>query len=156
MVLALGFIWAYVGGFLPTKFLYGSLIILILAFTVRSLPIGCRVMTGTMHQIGNELEESSRVLGASWFETFRRILAPLLIPSAISVWILVFMITVSDLSTAILLSGPDSQVLSVLMFDYYWARERTAALVIGVINTALVLGVAVVARFVASKQELSS
>jgi iron(III) transport system permease protein len=156
LVLGLGFIWAYVGGFLPTRFLYGTLWILIIAFLVRSMPMGCRVMTGTMHQLANELEESSRVLGGSWLYTFRRIMIPLIIPSAITVWILTFMITAGDLTTAILLIGPGTEVLPVLMFEYYTVWARTEAVAIGVINTFLILGIAVLFQFLGSKLELPS
>jgi len=156
MVLALGFIWAYVGGFMPTKFLYGTLLLMILAFIVRSFPIGCRVMTGTMHQIGKELEESSRVLGGSWFQTFRRIIFPLIIPSAISVWIIVFLLCVADLATAVLLAGPESRVFSTVMFDYWLQYDLSRAMVVGVVNVALVLSVAAIFRLLASKMELPS
>ncbi|MDO8635612.1 MAG: iron ABC transporter permease, partial [Dehalococcoidia bacterium] len=77
MVMALGFLWAYVGG-IPLPFtIYGTIYLVILVLVVRDLPFGVRVMNSTMVQLGNELEESARVMGGSWFYTFRKIIAPL-------------------------------------------------------------------------------
>ena len=45
------------------------------------MPLGTRLMSGVMVQLGRELEESSRVHGASWPYTFTHIIAPLLKPA---------------------------------------------------------------------------
>jgi iron(III) transport system permease protein len=64
---------------------------MMLAMIVRSLPLGVRAMNGAMIKLGSELEESSRVLGASWLYTIRRVVVPLVTPGFIAVWLLVFL-----------------------------------------------------------------
>lgn len=152
LVLALGFLWAYQGGIPFLGFLFGTIWLLMLVFLVKGLPLGIRTMNGAMYQLGNELEESSRVLGASWTHTFRRILLPLLSPAAIATWIILFTLTVRDLVTVIFLYTPQSRLLSVLFFEYWIAGQYESATVLGLILTVIMLALALVARWVGSKQ----
>lgn len=156
LVLAIGFLWAYVGGLPFLRFIYGSIWLLMLVFLVRGLPLGVRVMNGAMVQMGNELEESSRVLGGSWIYTFRRILAPLLSGSFISAWIIVFMLTARDLVTVVLLYTPSSRLLTTKLFEHWTVGEYERATVVGLILTLLTLIVALIARFIGTKQQVVS
>ena len=153
MVISLGFLWAYVGG-IPLPFtLYGTIYLIVLVLTVRDLPFGVRVMNSTMVQVGNELEESSRVLGASWLYTFRKIIAPLITPAFIATWIIVFVTAIKSLGTVLFLVSTKTRPLSVLMFEYWMGggfAER--ALVVGIIETFLVLALAIGARMLGAKQ----
>ncbi|MBF8264666.1 MAG: iron ABC transporter permease [Dehalococcoidia bacterium] len=154
LVLAIGFLWAFVGGLPIFVFLRGTLWLMMLAFVVRGMPTGVRVMNGAMIQVGTELEESSRVLGASWVYTFRRIIAPLLTPSFISAWILLFLLSVRDLVTVVFLYSSKSRVLSIIMFEHWWAGEYERANVVGLILTILLLGLAMIAKNVGARQEV--
>lgn len=154
LVLALGFLWAYAGG-IPLPFtLYGTLWLMMLAFVVRGLPLGVRIMNGAMVQQGKELEESSRVLGASWFYTFRRVVAPLLSPAFVSAWIVLFLLAMRDLVTVIFLYSARSRVLSVLMFEYWGGGEYERAVAIGLVLGVLLITFALIARFLGSRQEI--
>lgn len=160
LVLALCFLWAYVGGigsFINEYFgimIYGSLGLLMLAMVVKGLPLGVRAMNGAMIQLGSELEESSRVLGASWFTTVRRIVAPLVAPGFIAAWLLLFSIAARNLSTIILLYTPNSRTLSVLSFEYWQAGTRGASLVSGLILTGVVLAVSLIGVYVRVRNEV--
>lgn len=158
LVLALGFMWAYIGGpaFLNLKILYGTIWLMMIIFIVRGLPLGVRVMHGAMVQLGSELEESSRVLGASWTYTFRRIVAPLLSPSFIGAWIIIFLLTVRDLVTVILIYTPKSRLLTVELFANWTAGQYERATVLGLVLTVLTLIVALTARYIGSRQEVVS
>ena len=74
-VLGLGLLWGYI--VLPVP-IYGTLAILAIAYVTRYLPIGLRAVSGGMIQIDKELDEASRVAGASWLGAFRYVIAPLL------------------------------------------------------------------------------
>lgn len=146
LVLALGFLWAYVGGLPFLSLLYGTVWLMVLVFVVRSLPLGIRVMNGAMHQLGKELEESSRVLGGSWGYTFRRVVAPLLSPAFISTAIILFLIAVRDLVIVVFLYTPSSRLISVTLLEHWQGGEYEKANVIGLIMAAIALGVALIAR----------
>lgn len=99
--------------------LYGSLWLLILAFFVRYLPYGMRYSYSGVLQIHRELEEAGNVAGSTTIGTLRRIVAPLLTPALLSGWLFIFLIASKELSVAILLAGPQSQMMAVVIFDMW-------------------------------------
>ena len=52
--------------------LYGTLAILLLAYVGRYIPLGVRAANASLRQVDPSLEESARVLGASWGRTLAR------------------------------------------------------------------------------------
>ncbi|MDO8634647.1 MAG: iron ABC transporter permease [Dehalococcoidia bacterium] len=152
MVISLGFLWAYVGGIRLPFTLYGTLYLIMLVLIVQAFPLGIRTMNGSMMQLGNELEESSRTLGASWLYTFRRIVAPLITPAFISTWIIIFVLALKSLGTVLFLTSTKTRPLSVLMFEYWMGGSfAERALVVGLIQALLVLALAIVARVLGAK-----
>jgi iron(III) transport system permease protein len=133
LVLALGFLWAYVG--LP---IYGTVWILVLAYVVRGLPTSSRFFTSTMVQISAELEEASRVHGATWLQTFFRVWQPLLRPALVGAWIFLFVIAVRSLDAALLLTGPTTEVLSVSIFQQASRGDGSAASALAIIQTGII------------------
>jgi iron(III) transport system permease protein len=105
--------------------IYGTIWILIIAYLTRFVSYGMRYSLPGILQIHQELEESSMVSGASWSATFRRIVVPLMMPALFGGWIWVFLISVRELSIAIMLSGPRSQVISVALFELWEDGQLT-------------------------------
>jgi iron(III) transport system permease protein len=141
IVAGLGMLWAYIT--LPVP-LYGTLALLIIVLLTTGLPLGVRVMTGSLVQFGQELEESSRVHGANWQYTFMHILAPLLKPALAGAFLLVFVSFSRAVSTTILFVGPGTELLAVTLFSYSQAGKfqivSALAIVLMIINvTALVV-----------------
>lgn len=114
IVLAIGFYAAYAA---PPLALYGTALILILAFATRALPIAYANSAAGIRSIHPEMEEAVRILGGSRFAAIRAVVAPLLKRTLVGAWILVFIPTCQELSTAIFLTGPNTRVMSVLMLD---------------------------------------
>ena len=114
IVLAIGFYAAYAP---PPLALYGTGTILVLAFTTRFLPIAYTSSAASMRSINPEMEEAVRILGGGRLLAIRRVLAPLLKKSLAGAWILVFIPAARELSSAIFLVGPNSRVISVMLFD---------------------------------------
>ena len=61
--------------------LYGTLWILLLAYVTIELPAAYQQLQSAFRSLAPELEEASRILGASRLRTLRDITAPLLGPS---------------------------------------------------------------------------
>ena len=136
-VLGVGFLWAALRG-IPLPFvLYGSIALLVVAFVVRLMPLGSRLMNGTMVQLSAELEEASRMSGATWTRTFRRIVLPLLAPALAIGWLMFMAVVIRDLSTIVLIFGPRSQLLSVTFYSYWRAAALEDAAVVGLLMTGL-------------------
>lgn len=151
-VLGVALLWAYIGVPLP---IYGTVLILAIAYITRYLPIGLRTVSGGMLQIGSELEEASRTAGAPWLATFRRVMLPLLKPSLMAAWVLLFMIFFRELPMSLLLSARGNPVLSVVMFDYYQSGEMGPLAAVAMCVLIGVIAVVVVAhRLIRPRAEL--
>ena len=64
-----------------------------------------------------DLEDASRILGATRLQALRHITAPLLRTSVIATWCFIFVATIRELSAAIMLFTSETKVVSVLIFD---------------------------------------
>lgn len=114
VVLAIGFYAAYAP---PPLALYGSALILIFAFAARFLPVAYANSAAGMRSIGHEMEEAVRILGGGRLTAIRHVTAPLLKRTLAGGWLLIFIPATQELSTAVFLTGPNTQVISVLLLD---------------------------------------
>lgn len=138
IVLGIGFLWAF--SLLPAAVpIYGTLWALFLAYMALSTPVAVRVMSGAFGQLSSDLEECSRVHGATWWQTFWRILIALAWPSFAVGWMLTFFGVLRELSASILLYAVDTQVLSVLMLKMWSGGKPEEVSVIALFMLALVL-----------------
>jgi iron(III) transport system permease protein len=136
-VLSVGLLWAVLKG-IPLPFtLYGTLTLLMIAFFIRLLPFGARLMNGTMVQLSAELEESARTSGASWVLSMRKIVLPLMSSPLAIGWLLCMITVIRDLSTIILLYGAGSTMLAVTFYSYWTSGALEDAAVIGLLMAAI-------------------
>ncbi len=114
IVLAIAFYAAYAG---PPLGLYGTGVIIVLAFTTRFLPIAFTTAAAGVRGLHPELEEAVRILGGTRLQALSAVVIPLLKKTLVGAWVLIFIISTRELSTAIFLSGPETRVVSVLTLD---------------------------------------
>lgn len=126
--------------------LYGTFAPLILVLVIKEMPIGTHMMKVALGQISKELEEASLVCGASGFTTFRRISLPLITPTLISIFAIVLIAALRDISTTILLVTAKTRPLSVLMLEYSRGGQLEVASIIGVLITMMAIVTAMMAR----------
>jgi len=118
---------------------YGTLWILILAFIARYLPYGIRFSHSALLSLHKELEEGAMVSGASWFQMVRQVVVPLIMPALLAGWIYVFLITFKELSIALLLYSPGSQVVAVWeLWDNGHVGELAAFSLVITLGTVIV------------------
>jgi iron(III) transport system permease protein len=112
--------------------IYGTLLIILLAYTGRYVPLGVRSANAAFRQIDPSLEETARVTGAGWLRTFRSVTLPLARPGLFAGWLLVFVPAIQELSASILLFSSESITLAVAVYNLYetGALEPVAALAI--------------------------
>ncbi len=138
IVLGIGFLWAF--SLLPAGIpIYGTLWALFLAYMALSTPVAVRIMSGAYSQLSADLEECSRVHGASWLQTLWRILVALAWPSFAVGWMLAFFGILRELSASILLYSAGSEVLSVLMLKMWAGGKPEEVSVIALFMLGLVL-----------------
>jgi iron(III) transport system permease protein len=127
---------------------YGTLLILLIAYVTNFLPYGMRYATSSLQQISGELEESSAVSGATWWQTWTRIVLPLMFPGLMAGWIYLLIVSVRELGSSILLYSPGNEVIAVLIFQMYEEGELVAISALGVVLVAfLTVIVALVYKF---------
>jgi iron(III) transport system permease protein len=114
IILAIGFYAAYAT---PPVALYGTATLMILAFAARFLPIAYATSAAGMRSINPEMEEAVRILGGGRLTAIRAVVAPLLKKTLLGGWLLVFIPATRELSAAIFLVGPQTRVMSVLIYD---------------------------------------
>ena len=138
MVLGVGFLWAF--AMLPGPIpIYGTIWALLLAYMALGTPIAVRVMSTAYHQLSFDLEECSRVHGASWWQTLWRILIALAWPSFAVGWVLTFFGIMRELSASILLYSVGSEVLSVVLLKLWANGQAEQVSVIGLLMMLLVV-----------------
>lgn len=115
---------------------YGSLWLLGIAYFTRYMPYGMRYAVTSQQQIGAELEESAQMSGASWWQTFRRVLLPLLMPGLLSGWIYILVVSFRELSSSILLYKSGTEVLGLLIWEQW---ENGSSVIVAAIGVLMVL-----------------
>src|SRR5215203_3647076 len=142
IVLGVGLFLSYTR---PPFVLYGTLWILLLAFLTLSMPAAYQQMQSAFKAIHPELEDASRILGATRLRALREITAPLLRTGVIATWCFIFIGVMRELSAAIILFTSQTKVLSVLIYDLNESGDLAAISVLGIamlmITFAVVLAV---------------
>ncbi|MBF8254082.1 MAG: ABC-type Fe3+ transport system permease component, partial [Deltaproteobacteria bacterium] len=145
ILLGIALLWT----FLQTKIflpIYGTIYLLMIAMVIKSMPFGTQMIKSVLLQLGNDLEEASKVCGGSWLDTFRRVILPLTMPALITVGLVGFISAARDISTVVLLGSGKSRTLSLLMLDFAAGAEFEKATVVAVMVVGLVVIAALIAR----------
>jgi iron(III) transport system permease protein len=148
IVLGLALLWVYLRVPIP---IYGTLIILILATITRQLPQATRITTSILLQLSPELEEASQVSGSSWFRTFRSILFPLMAPALVSAFLILFIVSIREISSVMLLYGLGTEILPVLMLELWTEGMFVQVAAMAMIQLAIMIfAMSILLRFLRS------
>lgn len=141
-VFGIGMVWAYVRS--P---LYMTIWILLLAFIIRYLVYGVRTIGNGVMQVDKVLEEAAAVSGATPLRTFLFVNVPLLKPVICSVWLLIFMIVMREISASVILYGVNSATLPVLTWSYLLDGAYGIASALSVLQLVIVAAVVLIFRW---------
>jgi iron(III) transport system permease protein len=118
--------------------IYGTLVIILLAYTGRYVPLGVRAASAAFRQIDPSLEESARVIGASWLRTFRSVVLPIARPGIFAGWLLVFVPALQELSASILLFSSGSITLAVAVYNLYETGYLEAVAALAIVTMVII------------------
>ena len=142
IVLGVGLFLSYTR---PPLVLYGTLWILLIAYITIELPAAYQQLQSAFRSVHPELEEASRMLGATRLRALRDVTAPLLRTSVLATWCFIFVSTIRELSAAMMLFTSETKVVSVLIFDLKESGDLGAISVLGlsmlVLTFIVVIGV---------------
>ena len=114
IVLAVGLFLSYTH---PPLVLYGTLSIIFLAYVTKELPVGYQQIASSLRAVHPELEDASRIFGATRLRALFDITTPLIRNGVIATWIFIFIGSIRELSATILLFTARTKTISVTMFD---------------------------------------
>ena len=120
-VLGIGYIRGFAGGVFHTGFLqgiYGTGIILVIVFVVRSLPTGTRSGISALRQIDKSIEESAYDMGAGSLKVFTSVTLPLIKDSFLSGLVTAFVRSITAISAIILLVTPSFLLITVQINEF--------------------------------------
>jgi iron(III) transport system permease protein len=142
--LALLWVFLFVRPLTPLK---STLVSVWLAYTVVWLAYGMRLISGTLLQVGPELEEAARTVGASEVRVQRDITIPLIRYGMLASWLLVFLIFVREYSTGIYLLGPGTEVIGSLLVSLWGTGAVDLVSALSVVNVVMIaLGLLIAVR----------
>jgi iron(III) transport system permease protein len=140
IVLGVGLFLSYTR---PPFVLYGTLWILLIAYVTIEMPAAYQQLQSAYRSVHPELEDASRMLGATRLQALRHITAPLLRNSVIATWCFVFVSVIRELSAAIILFTSQTKVVSVLIFDLKESGDLGAIAVLGLSMLAITFTVVI-------------
>ncbi|MDS9008955.1 ATP-binding cassette domain-containing protein [Streptococcus pneumoniae] len=105
--------------------LVGTVIILLIAYTIQKLPFSYRMIRAVFFSIDNDMEEAARSMGASSFYTMVRVIIPYILPVVLSVVVLNFNSLLSDYDLSVFLYHPLFQPLGIVIKQ---STDETATL----------------------------
>jgi iron(III) transport system permease protein len=143
IVLGLGLLWTWLLIPLP---IYGTLAVLVVAFLAVQMPQAYRGMAGSMLQVSKELEESAIVHGSSRPRAVLTITAPLMRTGIGSVFVLMLMLSMRELTVPLFLYNTNTRLLSIVIFDEYENGLMQSAAALGVWYCLLIGALALIAR----------
>lgn len=118
--------------------LYGTLTILLLAYVGRYIPLAVRSANSSIRQVDGSLEESARILGASWTKVMKEITLPLIRPGLFAGWLLVFVPVIQELSASILLFSSSSMTLAVAVYNLYETGQTENVAALAMVNMVII------------------
>jgi iron(III) transport system permease protein len=153
IILGLALLWLFLGvAFLRP--LYGTTALLIIAGVIAGMPLGVQILRSGLMQLGTELEEASRIAGATWWTTYRRIILRLMAPTLLAVGMITFVGAARNIGNFALLTTTANRPLSILQLDYVAQRKFEEAVVVACIIMFVSLAGALFARLLGLRSGL--
>lgn len=119
-----------------------------LAYSVVWLAYGLRLINTALLQVGPELEEAARAVGAGRSRVTRDVTIPLVRYGLIGAWLMVFLIFEREYSTGVYLLSPGTEVIGSMIVSMWAAGAVELVAALSFINITLVaVGLGIALRF---------
>lgn len=117
-----------------------TLAIILLAYLAKLWALGQRPLAAAADRVPADLLHAARASGASAPRTAWTVAIPLLAPILAAGWLLVFVFALHEVTISILLYGPGTATLAVVILNLQQLGDPMVTSALGVILTALVAG----------------
>ena len=125
-----------------SSFIYDSNLMPVLAGLARFTPLAVIIILVQMQRTDKSLIEAARIIQKNRLKTILQIKFPLFLPGIIVTAIVLFILTMSELSATLLIIPPGYQTLSIRIFNFlhYGASAAVAGLCLTVVIITLCTG----------------
>lgn len=110
--------------------IYNTMAIMVIAYMIKYMLMGMRTVVSAFSQISPSLEEAAQISGSNWTRRLKDVVLPLILPSIVAGWFLIFMPCFYELSMSNLLYSTNTKVLGVELYTYqtYHSQQTASAL----------------------------
>jgi iron(III) transport system permease protein len=129
-----------------------TLAIILVAYVAKFWALGQRQVGGSLDRLPADLVRAARASGAGQVTAFRSIAAPILRPSLIAGWLIVFLFALHELTMSSLLYGPRTATLSVVVLNAQQLGDPTVSAALAILLVGLIGIVAVPLTIVARRR----
>lgn len=136
LLMGMGFLWTWL--YIPVP-IYGTIAVLILAYIARFTPQGFLSASSVVGAVHNDLEDSAVASGASRPRAVSAITAPLMRGGIVSTMLLLFLLSMRELSVALFLFTSKSVVFSIDIYNLWIAGRVSQAAAIAAIYSIFLL-----------------
>ena len=139
VVIALALVMTMSGRFAIN--IYNTVWILVTAYMIKYMMMGMRPVVAGFSQIAPSLEEAAQVSGAGWLKRMRDVVLPLIVPSIVAGWFLIFMPSFYELTMSNLLYSDKTKTLGVDLYLYqtYHSQQTASALAAGILILVVIV-----------------
>jgi iron(III) transport system permease protein len=99
--------------------LYDTLALIVIGFTTLYMPHGMRFMKPAFVQVSREMEEAALMSGGGWRHAMLRVYAPLVGPSIVGGFLLIFVLSFREISASVFLYAQGTELFSLTLFDLW-------------------------------------
>jgi len=135
-----------------SRWLYGTLLIILLAYVARFWALGHRPIAGALAQAGPEPIRAARVAGAGTFHSLATAVWPAIAPASALAWLLVFLTALHELTVSSLLYTPATQTVAVVVLNSEQEGDVATTAALAVLLTAIVLAAAIPFTWLAGRR----
>ena len=119
--------------------IYSTVWILVVSYLVKYMTMSVRTIAASLSQVHKSLEEAALNSGADWLRVCKDIIMPLIMPSIVAGWFLIFMPSFYELTMSLILYGSDTKTIGVLLYELQTYADAQNASVLSVIILSIVL-----------------
>jgi len=119
-----------------------------LAYSVVWMAYGMRLISTALLQVGPELEEAARAVGARRGQVTRDVTVPLIKYGLLGSWLMIFLIFEREYSTGVYLLSPGTEVIGAMLVSLWAGGSTDLVAALSFINITLVaVGLGIALRF---------
>lgn len=119
-----------------------------LAYSVVWMAYGMRLISTALLQVGPELEEAARAVGANRGQVVRQVTLPLVRYGLLGSWLMIFLIFEREYSTGVYLLSPGTEVIGAMLVSLWAGGSTELVAALSFINITLVaVGLGIALRF---------